>query len=141
MTEDHDCSTGSYGGTSESEYLLFTEIHDTGKTKVWLVLSKRSGDQLATIRWYGPWRCYTMWPSEGTIWNKGCLEDINAFIAAAMADRKAKPLTDLPPTTTDIAVWQGTACTCPSEDDDEQGHLLSCAKWQAVFEHNRAAKT
>lgn len=71
-----------------SEYLEFVEIYDTGKTKVWSVRSKSSGNELALISWYGPWRQYTMRPEPDTIWNTSCLTDINAFINARMAERK-----------------------------------------------------
>lgn len=70
-----------------SEYLEFVEVHDTGKTKVWQVLSKRRGDVLAVISWHGAWRQYTFRPNPNTIWNTGCLADVQAFIAEQMALR------------------------------------------------------
>ena len=71
-----------------SKYLEFEEIRDTGKTKVIAVNSKNSGDQLAVISWYGPWRQYVMFPNDDTPWNKGCLEDVNAEIDGLMAARR-----------------------------------------------------
>lgn len=90
MTEDHDCSTGSYGGISQ--YLVFTEEPQdpARKTKTWMVVSKSSGTMLGRIRWHGPWRQYTFLPEGNTIWNTGCLSDINAFITEAMDARKVK---------------------------------------------------
>lgn len=72
----------------ESEYLVFVEIWDTGKTKVWEVLSKSSRMVLAHISWHGPWRQYTFKPTEHTIWNTGCLTDIQTFIKEQMAARR-----------------------------------------------------
>ena len=72
----------------ESQYLEFVEVKDTGKTKVWQVLSKHHGDVLAVISWYGSWRQYTFRPNPNTIWNTGCLEDVNRFITLQMDARK-----------------------------------------------------
>jgi hypothetical protein len=72
----------------DSKYLSFVEIKDTGKTKVWHVYSKSSGKVLARISWHGPWRQYCFMPMSMTIWNKGCLEDINKFITEQMDARK-----------------------------------------------------
>lgn len=88
--DEHDCSTGAYGGASDSQYLIFVETHDTGKTKVWQVLSKSSGTVLAEIRWFPSWRQYTFRPEPNTIWNTGCMNDINAFIKNEMDARKVK---------------------------------------------------
>jgi hypothetical protein len=72
-----------------SEYLEFVEVKDTGKTKVWDVMSRSGGYRLAQIRWHGPWRQYTMRPELDTIWNVDCLADISGFIVEQMAARKA----------------------------------------------------
>ena len=71
-----------------SEYLDFIEVADTGKTKVWQVLSKRHGDVLALISWHGPWRQYTFRPHPNTIWNTGCLTDVQSFIRRQMEARR-----------------------------------------------------
>ena len=75
----------------EQEYLDFAEIGDTGKTKVWEVLSRSGGYRLGRIKWHGPWRCYTFWPEPNTIWNNGCLTTVQQFIATRMAERTQKP--------------------------------------------------
>ncbi len=73
-----------------SEYLEFYIVKDTGKTQVYSVDSKRSGARLAVIKWYGPWRQYTLWPERDTIWNSACLRDVNNFIAQLMGARAAR---------------------------------------------------
>ena len=75
---------------TDSEYLVFRELPTPGKTKVISVDSKRSGGRLGTIKWYGAWRQYTFQPWAGTIWNTGCLQDVNAYIEELMVDRRRR---------------------------------------------------
>lgn len=63
-----------------SQYLYFDEVPCSTKTKKWDIISKSGGYPLGRIKWYGAWRQYCFFPDIGTIWNKGCLEDINRFI-------------------------------------------------------------
>lgn len=69
-------------------YLTFrlSSLSPSKKTEVVDVVSKSSGDVLGQIRWWGPWRCYTLQPEPNTIWNVGCLEQINEQIGAMMDD-------------------------------------------------------
>ena len=68
----------------ETEYLVFSEMRSKGTTRIWSVTSKRHGDYLGAIRWFGRWRQYVFY-ADG-IFNSGCLEDINQFLKDAMAD-------------------------------------------------------
>ena len=73
----------------DSEYLTFTDYLSTsGKTAVVIVGSKSGQYELGTIKWHGPWRTYVLVPAPETVWNKGCLEDVNAYIDKLMAERK-----------------------------------------------------
>lgn len=74
-----------------SEYLAFSEIPTAGVTRAWAVRSKKHGDELAVIKWYGAWRQYAVFPTTGTIWNRTCLDDLNDFISARMAERLKRP--------------------------------------------------
>ena len=74
-----------------SDYLDFEAQPQAGKTGRWSVLSRRSGDVLAVVKWYGPWRQYCFFPAAGTIWNKGCLADVQSFIEWHMAARRGTP--------------------------------------------------
>ena len=69
-------------------YLIFRQVPTPGKTQVWHVLSKRSGDLLGTIKWYGAWRQYTFFPSPDTIFNVECMASIMNVIAHLMNERK-----------------------------------------------------
>jgi hypothetical protein len=73
-----------------SEYLNFVKLVPKPgiKTEIWGIESRRSGDLLGIIQWYGPWRQYVFFPSEETLFNSGCLMDIREFISTLMEIRK-----------------------------------------------------
>jgi len=76
-----------------SEYLTFErdlEAEAGRKTQVVAVISKRHGYTLGFIRWYGPWRQYVFHPESETLFNTGCLVDIQRVIDDLMAARRAK---------------------------------------------------
>ncbi len=75
---------------AESKYIEFYELADSGKTKIWDILSKRHGDILGKIKWYGAWRQYCFFPSPAVVFNKTCMEDIIDFIQEEMAYRSIK---------------------------------------------------
>lgn len=66
---DYEYITIEPNGTSQS-----------GKTKIYGVANKRSGKQLGQIQWYGPWRQYVFFPYMGTLYSRGCLQDVASFI-------------------------------------------------------------
>ena len=70
----------------ETKYLLFQETPSAGKTRQWHVRSKSSGTLLGRIKWYGPWRQFVFFPEPTTLFNIGCLADINAFMTDAYTD-------------------------------------------------------
>jgi hypothetical protein len=70
-------------------YLTFEDWQITGRrTRTVVVLSRRSGDWLGIIRWYGHWRQYAFFPADGTIWNADCLEEVRVKIRELMDERK-----------------------------------------------------
>ena len=65
----------------ESKYLTFKKYEmNKKKTLIWKVSSKRNDERLGFIKWYAPWRQYCFYPVALTIFNKGCLADIQKFI-------------------------------------------------------------
>jgi len=58
--------------------------------KVFAVLSASRGERLATIRWYGPWRQYTLYPEPATIWNADCLRAVDTLLAGLNREQEAK---------------------------------------------------
>jgi hypothetical protein len=72
-------------------YLKFTEIKDTGKTKVWEVTNSNDGSYLGRVKWHGPWRKYVLAISQycvPAIWSADCLEAVGTFIEERMLERK-----------------------------------------------------
>lgn len=65
-------------------YTRFTEISDTGKTKVWSVDNVNDGSHLGLVKWHGPWRKYVLMIQSHTIWSADCLKDVTEFIAHQM---------------------------------------------------------
>jgi len=73
----------------ETTYLVFRKEGEStsGKTEIHSVNSRSSGEPLGMIRWYGPWRQYCFFPNFRTIFNRGCMEDINDYITTLMEAR------------------------------------------------------
>lgn len=63
------------------EYLRVKQMETppTRKTSIWKVISNYD-DELGFISWYPAWRQYTFHTAPGTIFNKGCMEDLCAFL-------------------------------------------------------------
>jgi hypothetical protein len=73
----------------DSKYLTFTRITLSGrKTPIIQVRSKSSGIRLGTIAWFGRWRQFCFYPYPETVFNSGCMSDIQAQIAELMEERK-----------------------------------------------------
>ena len=70
------------------KYIYFKEVKTERKTGTWMCKNNRSDDDLGIVKWYGPWRQYCFFPNEFTIFNKGCLDDIQDFISKQMEARK-----------------------------------------------------
>ncbi len=71
------------------KYIHFGKIDLPGKkTSIWECFNNKSDYHLGTVKWYGSWRQYCFFPSSNTVFNKGCMEDINDFITQLMEERK-----------------------------------------------------
>ncbi len=74
-----------------SKWIEFIDLEHRGITKVWRVTTKvkaRYGMQIGIINWYSPWRRYTFFPHQGTMYEPTCLKDIAGFIEEQMRVRK-----------------------------------------------------
>lgn len=58
------------------------------KTKVWIVATVEQGERLGTIRWHGPWRCYSFYPEPCTVFERQCLRDIADFCEGATYEHR-----------------------------------------------------
>ena len=85
-----------------STYLDFGDAVQSlsGKTSIWVVSSKKRGDRLGVVSWYGPWMQYVFEPDEGCVFNHGCLTDIALFCYEAteahrFPDRARSPFSEV----------------------------------------------
>ena len=68
-----------------SKYIEFKLLEQKPKTKIIEIISKpRAGSivrfRLGIIKWYPRWRQYAFFPEVGTLFNVGCLNDIQSYI-------------------------------------------------------------
>ena len=52
------------------------------------LLKKFDTEVLAKISWFGKWRRYVFYPSEGTLFDAACLGEVKEFIDNLMKERK-----------------------------------------------------
>jgi len=77
---------------TEYQYITFKlASNPKHKTSTFNIRGKATGFALGQIKWHGPWRQYCFFPSAETVFNKGCLSDINHFIDQLMDARKGNP--------------------------------------------------
>jgi hypothetical protein len=67
------------GVVENGTYISFIPHFPKPKTKTWLVTSLEGAGLLGDIGWYGSWRCYSFFPSRGTVYEKKCLREIADF--------------------------------------------------------------
>lgn len=81
-----------YRKKMSSLYLDFRRgmFSKTGKTKIVSIYSKKYGNLLAEIRWFGRWRQYALFPEDDTVFNFECLENIQDEITRLMNERDDK---------------------------------------------------
>jgi hypothetical protein len=76
----------------ETKYLTFDAYNiPSRKTKHVSICNKNSGEEIATIDWYGPWRQYCFMPERfefNTVWNSTCLTDVISVIDMLMKERQ-----------------------------------------------------
>jgi hypothetical protein len=69
---------------------LESSVNIGRKTKIFLVRNKEHGSYIGEVKWYGPWRQYSFFPSPNCVFERQCLMDIAHFINQLMVERKAK---------------------------------------------------
>jgi predicted RNase H-related nuclease YkuK (DUF458 family) len=72
----------------ETQYLRFIDMEAKQKTKIIPVVNIHHDEQIGTIKWFGKWRQYALYPGDNTIWNVDCLNDVNSVITKLMEERK-----------------------------------------------------
>ncbi|MDE1768910.1 MAG: hypothetical protein KGH62_06130, partial [Candidatus Micrarchaeota archaeon] len=71
----------------DGKYIRFHVIEKKEKTKVYGVFTL-TDDLIGTIRWYPRWRQYSFFPDKETVWNNGCLRDLQNFIYQITKEHK-----------------------------------------------------
>jgi len=72
-----------------NHYLEFLEQPSIGrKTRIWSCVSKTQHTELGVIKWFAQWRQYVFYPAPDTLFNTGCLGDIEKFIKQEMHNYK-----------------------------------------------------
>ena len=71
-----------YKGKNSTVYI--NQCYNRGRITNAYAIRKDSsfglGDMLGEIKWHGAWRQYVFFPSENTMWNSTCLENIQKFL-------------------------------------------------------------
>jgi uncharacterized protein YprB with RNaseH-like and TPR domain len=74
----------------ETQYLRFVEFEKKQKTKVIAVMNKHHEEIIGMIKWFSRWRQYCFFPTNNTVWNINCLNDVNLVITMLTDERKKK---------------------------------------------------
>ena len=74
----------------ETEYLRFIDKESKQITKIIGVVNIHHDEEIGEIKWFGKWRQYCFYPSDNTIWNRSCLEEVYRVIIELMEERKKK---------------------------------------------------
>jgi hypothetical protein len=73
---------------TESKWIIFDKVADTGKTSIYEVRTKDGYTLLGRVKWFGRWRKYSFFPMPETVYETTCLTDIVTFINELMQQRK-----------------------------------------------------
>ena len=57
-----------------------------GDSGLWWCRNKKSGELLATVGWYEPWKMWTMDGFDNITWSSSCLKDMTDFLDQLNAD-------------------------------------------------------
>lgn len=68
-------------------YVKFIDLIKTGKTRR-VAVNAKDGGALGVIAYYPQWRRFTFQPFPNTIYDSGCLQQINAIVEALYRDYK-----------------------------------------------------
>lgn len=62
------------------EYMVAMRMADPKrKTQVWIIYAKRNMAVLGQVSWKGSWRQYAFKPTDGSVFNPGCMDEVSAF--------------------------------------------------------------
>lgn len=71
-------------------FIRFIEGPPKPKTRTWRVVPvDGNAADIGYVGWYAPWRCYSFFPGEYTVFERRCLRDIADFCEAQTKERRA----------------------------------------------------
>lgn len=73
-----------------NKYLRVDKLNLSGlkiKTDTWVVRDE-IGNSLGEVKWYGPWRQYTLWTILGVVFNRDCLTALAGFLHEVNEDHR-----------------------------------------------------
>lgn len=68
-----------------AKWIDFEKIPSSKKTDTFRITAKEGGHLLGEIKWYTPWRKYSLFPAPNTLYETKCLKDIIEFIEDLMS--------------------------------------------------------
>ena len=70
---------------NEGKWILFELVKEGEKTNIWQVITKQKPTEvLGIIKWFPRWRKYAFFPTQDTVYENTCLQDIADFIEGQM---------------------------------------------------------
>jgi hypothetical protein len=70
------------------QYMVARLLDVRPKTAIYGIFSKHHGEQLGTIKWFGPWRQYCFFSMDVSVFSSGCLQDLDKFLIALNKAKK-----------------------------------------------------
>lgn len=58
------------------------------KTKIWEITTKDRKSLLGLVKWYAPWRKYTFFPTQGSLFDNACLLELAEFVKEKTIEHK-----------------------------------------------------
>ena len=68
------------------KYIQFVKVADKPKTSVWSCRNVNGNYEIGVVKWNPGWRQYCFFPAPGTVFSKGCMQDICEFINRLSGD-------------------------------------------------------
>ena len=70
------------------KWIKFKLIGHKPKTDIWSVVAKEGEFVLGHVKWHSPWKKYTFFPLDQTLFEKDCLRDIAQFLEVETEKQK-----------------------------------------------------
>lgn len=75
---------------TQYKHILFVKVSERPRTSVWSCRNNRNNGELGVIRWYSGWRQYCYFPTGGSVYSMGCLNDIQTFVKCLAEENRRR---------------------------------------------------